>query len=71
MAFGTDPDSDRIGVVVRTGNGEFKVLNGNQTGMLLCEIILRKTTERGTLTKQHTVVKTIVTTEMVRKIAAD
>ena len=71
LVFGTDPDSDRIGVVVRTGNGEFKVLNGNQTGMLLCEFILRKMTERGTLTKQHTVVKTIVTTEVVRKIADD
>ena len=69
LVFGTDPDSDRIGVVVKTADGEFKVLNGNQTGMLLCEFILRKMTERGTLTKQHTVVKTIVTTEVVRKIA--
>ena len=71
LVFGTDPDSDRIGVVVKTADGEFKVLNGNQTGMLLCEFILRKMTERGTLTKQHTVVKTIVTTEVVRKIADD
>ena len=39
--------------------------------MLLCEFILRKMTERGTLTKQHTVVKTIVTTEVVRKIVDD
>ena len=71
LVFGTDPDSDRIGVVVKTADGEFKVLNGNQTGMLLCEFILRKMTERGTLTKQHTVVKTIVTTEVIRKIADD
>ena len=35
LIFGTDPDSDRIGVVVNTGNNEYKVLNGNQTGCLL------------------------------------
>lgn len=71
LVFGTDPDSDRIGVVVKTSRGEFKVLNGNQTGMLLCEFILRKMKEGGVLTNRHTVVKTIVTTEMVRKIADD
>ena len=71
LVFGTDPDSDRIGVVVKTSNDEFKVLNGNQTGMLLCEFILRKMKESGRLTPKHTIVKTIVTTEMVSRIAAD
>lgn len=71
LVFGTDPDSDRIGVVVKMNGGEFKVLSGNQTGMLLCEFILRKMKENGVLTNKHTVVKTIVTTEMVRKIAED
>lgn len=69
LVFGTDPDSDRIGVVVKSSDGEFKVLNGNQTGMLLAEFILRKMSESGELTHNHTIVKTIVTTEMVRKIA--
>lgn len=41
LIFGTDPDSDRIGVVVKTGNNEYKVLNGNQTGCLLFEYILK------------------------------
>lgn len=71
LVFGTDPDSDRIGVVVKTSNDEFKVLNGNQTGMLLCEFILRKMKESGRLTPKHTIVKTIVTTEMVSRVAAD
>ena len=71
LIFGTDPDSDRIGVVVKTNDGEFKVLNGNQTGCLLFEYILRKKKENNTLPENGAVVKTIVTTEMVRKIADD
>lgn len=71
LIFGTDPDSDRIGVVVKTKDGHFEVLNGNQTGMLLCEFILRKLKERGELTKEHTIVKTIVTTELIPKIAEE
>ena len=69
LIFGTDPDSDRIGVVVKNSAGEFIVLNGNQTGVLLCEYILRKAKENGTLHKNGAVIKTIVTTEMVTAIA--
>ena len=71
LVFGTDPDSDRIGVVVKTADGEYKVLNGNQTGCLLLEYILRKEKENGTLPKNGAVVKTIVTSELVRRIADD
>ena len=71
LIFGTDPDSDRIGVVVKTTDGDYKVLNGNQTGCLLLEYILRKEKENGTLPKNGAVVKTIVTSELVRKIADD
>ena len=69
IVFGTDPDSDRIGVVVRKNDGSFAVLNGNQTGALLCEFILRKRKEAGTLPSEGAVIKTIVTTEMIRAIA--
>ncbi len=69
IVFGTDPDSDRIGVVVRKNDGSFAVLNGNQTGALLCEFILRKRKEAGTLPTEGAVIKTIVTTEMIRAIA--
>lgn len=71
LVFGTDPDSDRIGVVVKTRDGAFKALNGNQTGMLLCEFLLRKLKEKNELTDKHTVIKTIVTTDIVNKIASD
>jgi phosphoglucomutase len=64
----TDPDSDRLGLVVKEKNGTFTVLNGNQTGSLLAEFILRKTKERG-MPKNPRIVKTIVTTELVREIA--
>ena len=71
LVFGTDPDSDRIGVVVKVNDDEYKVLNGNQTGCLLLEYILRKEKENGMLSKNGTVVKTIVTSELVRRIADD
>lgn len=71
LVFGTDPDSDRIGVVVKTSDGEYKVLNGNQTGCLLLEYILRKEKENGTLPENGAVVKTVVTSELVRRIADD
>ncbi len=69
IIFGTDPDSDRIGVVVRNSEGEYVVLNGNQTGTILCEYILRNMTEKGILPQKASVVKTIVTTEMVKAVA--
>lgn len=69
IIFGTDPDSDRIGVVVRNADGEYLVLNGNQTGTILCEYILRNMSEKGILTKNASIVKTIVTTEMVKVVS--
>ena len=69
LIIGTDPDSDRIGVVVPERDGSFTILNGNQTGALLAEYILRKTAPH--MPKNPRLVKTIVTTDMVRKIAED
>ena len=69
IIFGTDPDSDRIGVVVRNSAGEYIVLNGNQTGTILCEYILRNMKEKGMLPSAAKVVKTIVTTEMVKSVS--
>ena len=65
IVFGTDPDSDRIGVVVKNSDGEYVTLNGNQTGVLLCDFIMRKSA----IPQEPVVVKTIVTTEMVKAIA--
>lgn len=71
IIFGTDPDCDRIGVVVKTSNGDYKVLTGNQTGVLLTHYILSSLKEANKLPNNGVVIKTIVTTEMVRNIVAD
>ena len=69
IIFGTDPDSDRIGVVVNIGDGEYKVLTGNQTGLLLTDYVLSSMKETGKLPSNGVVIKTIVTTEGARAIA--
>ena len=69
LIFGTDPDSDRIGVVTKNSQGEYIVLNGNQTGSLLANYILKKESEKGNLKGKKSLIKTIVTTDMIRKIA--
>lgn len=70
LILGTDPDSDRLGLVVPERDGSFTVLSGNETGALLADLILRKTSERG-MPRSPRIVKTIVTTELVRKIASE
>lgn len=70
VVIGTDPDADRMGVAVRSDKGEFVLLTGNQTGVLLMDYILRRHSERGTLPKNAAVVKTIVTTSLAEKVAA-
>ena len=69
LIVGTDPDCDRVGVVVRDKQGEYRVLTGNQTGALLCEYILNARKRTGTLKENSTVVKTIVTTQMADAVA--
>ena len=69
VIFATDPDADRIGVVVKDSLGEYKVLTGNQTGLLLTEYILDSLKEEGKLAKNGVIIKTIVTTEGTNKIA--
>lgn len=71
IVIGTDPDCDRMGVAVRDNNGKFTLLNGNQIGALLCDYILSRNSEKGTLPKNAAVIKTIVTTELAREIAKD
>jgi phosphoglucomutase len=68
LIFATDPDCDRIGVLARGAAGDFFVLSGNRVGALLCDYILSTRAENGTLSENAAVVKTIVTTELVRAI---
>lgn len=71
VIFGTDPDCDRIGVVAKDGKGEYKVLTGNQTGVLLTHYIISSLKELNKLPKNGAVIKTIVTSEMATKITED
>lgn len=66
----TDPDSDRVGVVAKNGKS-YEKLNGNQVGVLLLDYILRTRKEIGILPDKPIIIKTIVTTEMVKAIAED
>lgn len=69
VIIGTDPDADRVGVVVKDDKGEFITLTGNQTGCLLLEYILSQKQAKGDLPKNAFVVKTIVSSDLARKIA--
>jgi len=68
IIFGTDPDCDRIGVVVKGEDGLYKVLSGNQTGVLLSNYILSSLSEVNKLPNNGVVIKTIVTTDMIENI---
>jgi phosphoglucomutase len=68
VVIATDPDCDRIGVAVKNDKGEFVTLTGNMTGALLTEFILKSQKEAGRLPDDAVVIKTIVTTNMVKPI---
>ncbi|MBU8908817.1 phospho-sugar mutase [Desertibacillus haloalkaliphilus] len=69
VLISTDPDADRVGVAVKDPDGEYTVLTGNQTGALMLEYLLSQKKALGTLPKNGVVLKTIVTSELGRKIA--
>lgn len=71
VIFGTDPDADRLGVIVQDNQGKTQVLTGNQTGMLLTEYILKSLKEEDKLPDNAVIIKTIVTTESVANICQD
>lgn len=70
LVMATDPDADRVGVAVKDGSGGYTLLNGNQTGSLLIHYLLEAWKESGRLNGNEYVVKTIVTTGLIDKIAA-
>ncbi len=71
VVFGTDPDSDRLGVAVKDDKGEFVALSGNQVGILLLDYILTRLKEENALPKNAAVVKSFVTTGMAKAICDD
>ena len=68
VVFGTDPDSDRLGVAIRDEKGEFVALSGNQVGILLLDYILTRLSEDGKLPANAAVVKSFVTTGMAKAL---
>lgn len=72
LAMATDPDCDRLGAAAPLATeaaGPWETFTGNQIGALLTDYVLQKRKEAGRLTSQHYVVKTLVTTELIRRIA--
>ncbi|MBO7378011.1 MAG: hypothetical protein J6U35_03960 [Clostridia bacterium] len=70
VVFGTDPDCDRLGVAVRDPSGEFVALSGNQVGVLLSDYILHRLKEEKKLPKNGVIVKSFVSTGLVKPVAA-
>jgi phosphoglucomutase len=69
LVMATDPDADRLGLAVKDRNGNFILLNGNQTGVLLVWYILSQFKERKRFTGNEYIIKTIVTSDLIERIA--
>ncbi|QDT17746.1 phospho-sugar mutase [Alienimonas californiensis] len=69
LVLATDPDSDRLGVCAKGTGGEFRHLSGNRVGALICDHVLRKRSQQGTLPANGYVVETLVTTRLIGRIA--
>ncbi|QXP67314.1 phospho-sugar mutase [Polaribacter sp. AHE13PA] len=70
IVIGTDPDCDRLGVAIRDTNGNMKLMNGNQTMVVMTEFLLKKWKEEGKMNGKQFVGSTIVSTELVNDVAA-
>lgn len=69
LLLATDPDCDRVGIAVRTPAGEYQLLSGNETGLLLLDYICSQRAKHGKMPPDPVMVKTIVTTDMAEQIA--
>ncbi|MDN3619117.1 MULTISPECIES: phospho-sugar mutase [Polaribacter] len=70
IVIGTDPDCDRLGVAIRDTDGNMKLMNGNQTMVVMTEFLLKKWKEEGKMNGKQFVGSTIVSTELVNDVAA-
>ena len=70
LLLATDPDCDRVGIAVKNQAGEYVLLSGNETGMLLLDYICSRRQAMGTMPEDPVLVKTIVTIDMADRIAA-
>ncbi len=69
IVMATDPDADRVGIAIRNPQGEYILLNGNQTGSLLFYYLLNQWESKGMLTGNEYIIKTVVTTYLIDKMA--
>ncbi|NBC83202.1 MAG: phospho-sugar mutase [Bacteroidetes bacterium] len=69
IIMGTDPDADRVGIVVKNDKGEYVILNGNQTAAVLINYLLKQWNDQGKIKGREYIVKTIVTSELLFEIA--
>ena len=69
LVLATDPDADRVGIAIKNNDGEFILLNGNQTGSLLINYLLTAWEQNGKLTGNEYVISTVVTTKLIEDIA--
>lgn len=69
LVLATDPDADRVGIAIKNNEGEFILLNGNQTGSLLINYLLTAWEQKGKLTGNEYVISTVVTTKLIEDIA--
>lgn len=69
IVLATDPDADRVGVALKNDNGDFVLINGNQTASILIYYILSQWKEKGKILGKEFIVKTIVTSELLKEIA--
>ncbi len=70
LLLATDPDADRVGIAVKDYDGSYRLISGNEDGIMLTDFILSNRKANGTLPKNPVVVKTIVTTKLVEKLCA-
>ena len=70
LLLATDPDCDRVGIAVRNSDGEYVLLTGNETGLLLLDYVCSRRTAMGTMPEDPVMVKTIVTMDLAERIAA-
>ena len=68
LLLATDPDCDRVGIAVRH-NGEYKLMTGNEVGVMLCEYVLSRRKAMGTLPAEPIVIKSFVTTDLAQAVA--
>ncbi len=71
LVMATDPDADRVGIAVKNLHGDFVLLNGNQTGSLIINYMLTAWEKAGKLTGNEYIVSTVVTTQLINRVAED